>query len=123
MGGLNTGHGHVRPRPDGPKARCGGPAICSECAREQAQQQSTATFVYIVITKDRHADAETQPFTEETDAIAHAEREVEENVRHPELIEPEDRELTDGMLQDGWVWYCRYGIEGDSVRVVRRELR
>ena len=28
----NTGHGHVFPRPDGVKARCGGPALCSECA-------------------------------------------------------------------------------------------
>jgi hypothetical protein len=33
----NTGHGHVRPRPDGIRARCGGPAMCCECAREQAQ--------------------------------------------------------------------------------------
>jgi hypothetical protein len=32
----NTGHGHVRPRPDGVKARCGGPALCAECARELA---------------------------------------------------------------------------------------
>jgi hypothetical protein len=32
----NTGHGWVRPRPDGYKARCGGPAICSECALEAA---------------------------------------------------------------------------------------
>lgn len=33
---LNTGHGHVRPRPDGFKARCGGPSICRECALEKA---------------------------------------------------------------------------------------
>jgi len=32
----NTGHGHVRPRPDGVKMRCGGPSICAECAREAA---------------------------------------------------------------------------------------
>lgn len=32
---MNTGHGHVRPRPDGVKARCGGPALCPECAAEQ----------------------------------------------------------------------------------------
>jgi hypothetical protein len=31
-----SGHGHVVPNPDGSKARCGGPAICSECARELA---------------------------------------------------------------------------------------
>lgn len=28
------GHGHVTPNPDGTKARCGGPSICSECATE-----------------------------------------------------------------------------------------
>lgn len=28
------GHGHVVPRRDGAKARCGGPALCSCCARE-----------------------------------------------------------------------------------------
>jgi hypothetical protein len=32
-----AGHGHVTPNPDGSKARCGGPAICAECAREAAQ--------------------------------------------------------------------------------------
>jgi hypothetical protein len=29
-----SGHGHVIPRQDGVKARCGGPALCSECAAE-----------------------------------------------------------------------------------------
>lgn len=29
--GRNQGHGHVFPRPDGVKARCGGPNICSVC--------------------------------------------------------------------------------------------
>jgi len=32
----NIGHGHVWQRPDGVKARCGGPAICSDCAADQA---------------------------------------------------------------------------------------
>ena len=31
-----VGHGHVIPRPDGVKARCGGPSACLDCAREQA---------------------------------------------------------------------------------------
>lgn len=30
----NCGHGHVRPRPDGVKARCGGPALCAKCKQE-----------------------------------------------------------------------------------------
>ncbi len=34
---MNTGHGHVRPRADGVKARCGGPGICDECSMELAQ--------------------------------------------------------------------------------------
>lgn len=29
--GTNTGHGHVWQRPDGVKARCGGPNLCIEC--------------------------------------------------------------------------------------------
>lgn len=33
----NVGHGHVFPRPDGVKARCGGPAICSVCAKDAAR--------------------------------------------------------------------------------------
>lgn len=28
-------HGHVRPREDGVKARCGGPAMCDKCKLEQ----------------------------------------------------------------------------------------
>lgn len=39
---ANTGHGHVRPRPDGMKARCGGPGICSECSVQQAQAGTSA---------------------------------------------------------------------------------
>lgn len=36
--GSNTGHGHIWERPDGIKARCGGPRICKECARDYAQK-------------------------------------------------------------------------------------
>jgi hypothetical protein len=37
---MMNGHGWVTPRPDGMKARCGGPAICSQCALELAQVKS-----------------------------------------------------------------------------------
>ncbi len=36
----NTGHGHVWARPDGMKARCGGPAICAECAKDKARYEA-----------------------------------------------------------------------------------
>lgn len=32
----NTGHGHVYMRPDGFLAKCGGPGICTECAKDLA---------------------------------------------------------------------------------------
>jgi hypothetical protein len=34
----NVGHGHVHPRPDGMKARCGGPGLCSECSKDFARE-------------------------------------------------------------------------------------
>jgi len=40
MSNLNTGHGWVNPRPDGMKARCGGPGMCRQCALERAQKQA-----------------------------------------------------------------------------------
>lgn len=43
--GGNSGHGHVVPRPDGVKARCGGPGICAECSREAARTYSPPTTV------------------------------------------------------------------------------
>ena len=81
------------------------------------------SVIYLVITEDRHADTEVTPFTDEAEAIAFAGQQVTDYARHPESIGPEDRELNDAMRRDGWLWYCRYSAEGDSVRVIRRELR
>ena len=33
---MTGGHGHVVPRADGAKARCGGPGLCPACSREAA---------------------------------------------------------------------------------------
>jgi hypothetical protein len=79
--------------------------------------------IYLVITDDRHADLDVTPFTDEAAAIAFAEQEVADNVRRPELVEPEDRELNDAMREDGWIWYCRYSAESDTAWVIKRELR
>lgn len=38
-------HGHVVPRPDGMKARCGGPAICAQCAREAAAHAAATEII------------------------------------------------------------------------------
>ncbi|HFQ6219692.1 TPA: hypothetical protein ACHSDZ_004056 [Pseudomonas aeruginosa] len=39
--GANVGHGHVFPRADGVKMRCGGPALCSECAADAYRARAT----------------------------------------------------------------------------------
>jgi hypothetical protein len=36
---TNFGHGHVYPRADGGKMRCGGPGICLACAKEAEQKR------------------------------------------------------------------------------------
>ena len=41
-GNPNSGHGHVYPRPDGQRARCGGPRMCSVCAADLARKQAEA---------------------------------------------------------------------------------
>lgn len=39
---ANSGHGHVHPRPDGRKARCGGPAFCAVCELDLAEAEGQA---------------------------------------------------------------------------------
>lgn len=80
------------------------------------------TPIYIVVTEDRHYSTDARPFAGKDAAIAYAEQEVTDNARHPGLIRDEDRELNEAMIADGWLWYCNYGFEGDSVRVIEREM-
>jgi Lar family restriction alleviation protein len=42
MTNQNAGHGHVFPRPDGVKAKCGGPAVCAVCAVDLVKQKADA---------------------------------------------------------------------------------
>jgi hypothetical protein len=72
--------------------------------------------IWITIIEDRHADVDVLPFSTMPAAIERAMREVRD-VRDMEEIE-----LTDSMAADGWVLLIEYGLEGDSVRVVEREL-
>lgn len=43
--GTNTGHGHVWERPDGAKARCGGPAMCTECRDDELSLKAESFFI------------------------------------------------------------------------------
>lgn len=46
--GENTGHGWVNPRPDGFKARCGGPLKCGDCADDLQRKLPPKTVAMIM---------------------------------------------------------------------------
>ncbi|HEP9297430.1 TPA: hypothetical protein VDV42_004510 [Pseudomonas aeruginosa] len=52
--GTNVGHGHVFPRADGVKMRCGGPGLCSECAADayRARAALAQPSGEVVVTKN-----------------------------------------------------------------------
>jgi hypothetical protein len=77
------------------------------------------TDVYIVIIEDRHSEPDAEPFSSQELAIMRAGQLVARYAAGPEDME---WGLTDSMIRNGWVWYCRYSMEGDSIRVVRREM-
>ena len=76
---TNTGHGHVWKRPDGVRARCGGPGICRECAADDIQMKLKApvsgamVFTVIVIGNNR-AEDHTHIFSTEAKAEEYANR-------------------------------------------------
>lgn len=37
--GTNTGHGWIWERPDGMRARCGGPGLCKTCAVDKSDKE------------------------------------------------------------------------------------
>jgi hypothetical protein len=78
------------------------------------------TPVWIVITEDRHADVEADPFSTEQAAVDYAREAAAENAGvHLEVTEAQ---ISQRARDDGWVLVLEYGSEGDCVRVVRREM-
>jgi hypothetical protein len=45
----NVGHGHVFPRPDGRRSRCGGPALCRECAADLGKRETARAALLEVV--------------------------------------------------------------------------
>lgn len=79
------------------------------------------TDIYLVIIEDRHIDVEVLPFTSLEAAIETAKTEVRALARHEEDIEWGEP-MSEAAIADGWCWRVAYSCEGDSVRVIRREL-
>ncbi len=70
--------------------------------------------VFVVIIEDRHTAVDIELFPTAEQAIEYAKECAPENASHPEDIEEE--------AIDGWLYFCRYSSEGDSVHVIEKEL-
>lgn len=53
---TNSGHGHVWERPDGVKARCGGPKLCKECQADKGFVETLKQFPFGNILPDQVAE-------------------------------------------------------------------
>jgi len=101
-----SGHGHVKPNPDGSKARCGGPALCAVCARERSE-------AYVVAMAVAKAEAMERKMLERTKA--------EDEQRHRldaewnAAIEAAAGVLDDEFGTGGWLTSC--------VRRLKREVK
>jgi hypothetical protein len=74
--------------------------------------------VYPVLWNDRHADPDVYVFANAADAVRWARAKVRE-------LEPSelDEELTPSMQAAGWLYYGRYSLEGDYIRVTFAEVQ
>lgn len=71
--------------------------------------------IYIAMINDRHADPEARLFSTADAAIGYARATARENASGPD-------DVTEPPIPSGWLYYARYGVEGDSVWVVATEL-
>lgn len=72
--------------------------------------------IWILIIEDRHIEPDARPYSRMDLAIEAARQWASD------LPNVTDVELDEDMIRDGWVYCLEYGTEGDSVRVVEREL-
>jgi hypothetical protein len=80
------------------------------------------TDVYVVIIEDRHVDTDVEVYSSQALAILRAGQLAMLYMRHPVEADDIDWGLNESMVRNGWMWYCRYSCEGDSVRVLHREI-
>lgn len=77
--------------------------------------------IWIVLVEDRHASVDARPFSDEQVAVDAARAVAGTYAYNPADVDW-DAELTEGMRNDGWVLYLPYSVEGDCVRVVKRQM-
>ena len=72
--------------------------------------------IYISICCDRHSDEDIKVFTDSDVAIRYARDFV------PEWYDIKEEEPNKEMKACGWIFFARYGVEGDCVRVEKSQL-
>lgn len=72
------------------------------------------THVYLFIIEDRHTDVEVHPYTKSTDALSAAQS---------YLLSVGHSGFGDDDCPDEWEFLATYSVEGDSVRIVKAELK
>ncbi len=70
--------------------------------------------IYIVIDENPSEDTHVYPFTDKDKAISEARKAAKKYARRPEEYVQE--------TFDGWLFYARYGCEGECIRVVATTL-
>jgi hypothetical protein len=77
--------------------------------------------VYLVVCDDRHHGVDAEPFRDRALAIKTARGIAWNNASDAGDIQ--DQPLNRDMIDDGWILYIVYGIEGDKVWVMQRNLQ
>lgn len=81
-----------------------------------APETENPNEVYVVIIEDRHCDVIVEVWNDREAAISSARATAQEECRR--YGEPYSEEAI-----DEWLYYCRFSSEGDSVHVVKTELK
>lgn len=134
--GTNVGHGHVFPRADGVKMRCGGPGLCSECTADASRARAalaqpspkcaTCNDSGQIVVSGPHYQGEFQPpeyETEPCDMCAQpspAQAEQAEAER-PEVVAYFDRNYP--SIGDAFIWSNYEGSPYEPVMTVSQHER
>jgi hypothetical protein len=77
--------------------------------------------LFVVLAEERHSEPDAEVWADQVDAVKRAASIAHGYARDADDVEVHD--LTQPMLDQGWVAYLSWGSESDCVRVLRRPVR
>jgi len=77
--------------------------------------------LFVVLTRERHVDPDVELWADRSDAVKRAHSIAASYARDLDDVEVHD--VTQPMLDHGWVAYLSWGSEDDDVVVMRRPVR